>query len=141
MTVVLDTSVVAAWALPDETYSAVAAALARQFDRESSIAPNIFWYEIRHVLVRAERDGRIDEGEAGRFIDRVAALIEIDAGHNELALLGLARAHRLSVYDAAYLETALRRAGDLATFDRELASAARAEGVGNPAEQALGHEV
>ena len=141
MPIVLDTSVVAAWALPDEAYSSVATALARQFDRESSIAPGIFWYEIRHVLVRAERVGRIDGDEASRFFERVDALIEIDPVHSEVALLGLARAHGLSVYDAAYLETALRRGGDLATFDRELASAARAEGVANPAETVLGREV
>ena len=35
----------------------------------------------------------------------------------------------LTVYDAAYLELALREGIDLATLDAELADAARAEGV------------
>jgi predicted nucleic acid-binding protein len=41
----------------------------------------------------------------------------------------LARRHRLTVYDAAYLELAQREAVPLATLDEELATAARAEQV------------
>ena len=41
----------------------------------------------------------------------------------------LARHRRLTVYDAAYLELALRHAVPLATLDQALANAARAEGV------------
>ncbi len=43
--------------------------------------------------------------------------------------MALARRHGLTVYDAAYLELALREGIDLATLDTELADAARAEGV------------
>ena len=42
---------------------------------------------------------------------------------------GLARKHGLSAYDALYLELALHKEADLATADRALAAAARAEGV------------
>ena len=41
----------------------------------------------------------------------------------------LARRHRLTVYDAAYLELAVRERLDLATLDENLAEAARREGV------------
>jgi predicted nucleic acid-binding protein len=44
-------------------------------------------------------------------------------------VLGLAQAHRLSVYDAAYLELALRRGLPLATLDEKLKAAALAVGV------------
>ena len=44
-------------------------------------------------------------------------------------VLALARTHRLTVYDAAYLELALRVDAPLATLDRKLAAAARAAGV------------
>ncbi|MDZ4800583.1 MAG: type II toxin-antitoxin system VapC family toxin [Bryobacteraceae bacterium] len=37
--------------------------------------------------------------------------------------------HRLTLYDAAYLELALRRGLPLASLDRELRGAALAEGV------------
>jgi len=43
--------------------------------------------------------------------------------------LTLARRHRLTVYDAAYRELALREALPMATLDAALASAARAEMV------------
>ena len=141
MPTVLDASVVAAWALPDESRNAAAAALARDLDRAPGIAPGIFWYEIRNVLVRAERQGRIGQDEVERFLGRLSAIVEIDHDHNEAITLGLAREHGLTVYDAAYLEMALRRRADLATFDRALAAACRAEGVRNAAEAALGREV
>ena len=58
--------------------------------------------------------------------------IEFDqfgAEHAFLAILPLARAHRLTVYDALYLELAQRRGLSLATFDSQLAAAAAAVGV------------
>jgi predicted nucleic acid-binding protein len=44
-------------------------------------------------------------------------------------VLSLARAHRLSAYDATYLELALRRGLPLATLDGKLKAAASAVGV------------
>jgi predicted nucleic acid-binding protein len=41
----------------------------------------------------------------------------------------LAERHRLTVYDAAYLALALDLDGELATTDRALATAGRAEGI------------
>ncbi len=46
-----------------------------------------------------------------------------------------ARNHHLTVYDAAYLETALRHQAKLATLDTSLASAAATEGVANSGEK------
>ena len=43
--------------------------------------------------------------------------------------LMLARTHRLTVYDACYLELAVRRGLPLATLDKELAAAGRKLGV------------
>ena len=48
------------------------------------------------------------------------------AWHDTLAL---ARSHRLTSYDAAYLELALRRGLPLASRDKALQAAARLEGV------------
>jgi predicted nucleic acid-binding protein len=60
-------------------------------------------------------------------LQRIA--VAIDAPPLENQVLGLARQHRLTVYDAAYLELAMREALPLATLDTALADAARAEGV------------
>ena len=55
--------------------------------------------------------------------------IRLDVDQNGDAVLALAREHRLTVYDAAYLELALRADAPLATLDRELARAAHAARV------------
>ena len=53
----------------------------------------------------------------------------MDLSPDDTALLTLSRRHRLTVYDAAYLELALREALPLATLDAQLAVAARSETV------------
>jgi predicted nucleic acid-binding protein len=59
--------------------------------------------------------------------------INIDAFHpgspEEAGVLALARKHRLTVYDASYLELAQRETLPLATLDKDLARAARLERV------------
>lgn len=45
------------------------------------------------------------------------------------SIAGLTRTHRLTAYDAAYLELALRENVALATLDDALMRAARSEGV------------
>jgi len=46
----------------------------------------------------------------------------------QATVLTLARAYKLTAYDATYLELVLRVGGTLATFDRDLASAVRLAG-------------
>ena len=90
----------------------------------------LFSHEIRNVLIVNERRGRIDHAGSTAFLMRLRALRLLqDDAHDEDTIMALARKHRLSAYDAAYLETALRRGDSLATLDRELARAAVAEGV------------
>lgn len=55
--------------------------------------------------------------------------ISHDHDHDDRVILGLARRHRLSVYDAAYVETALRRSLAFASLDRRLCEAAAASGA------------
>jgi predicted nucleic acid-binding protein len=55
--------------------------------------------------------------------------IRIDRAPDEGAVLRLARTHRLSVYDAAYLELAQRERLPLSTLDADLKKAAAGEGV------------
>ena len=85
---------------------------------------------MRNVLIVNERRGRIDQAGSARFLMRLRdlRLLEDDA-HDDDTVMALTRKHGLSAYDAAYLETALRRGDGLATLDRELVNAAVAEGV------------
>ncbi len=55
--------------------------------------------------------------------------IRLESPSHDLDLLALARERDLTVYDAAYLELAIREGLPLATFDRALEKAAFAEGV------------
>lgn len=129
MAVVIDASVAAAWCFSDERADAAERAL-EELSRGGGAVPAIFWYEIRNVLVSNERRGRIGHADSARFLVRLHGLgLWQDHDHDEETLMALARRHGLSVYDAAYLETALRRGDSLATLDRALAAAATAEGV------------
>ena len=78
-----------------------------------------------------ERRKRITESDTGVFLRDLAGLrVRVDREPEESAILRLARTHGLSVYDASYLELALREAIPLVTLDAQLMTAARAEGSG-----------
>ena len=71
------------------------------------------------------------ESGTNTFLRALAMLrFRVDREPDEAAILKMARAHRLSMYDAAYLELAVRESIPLATLDEKLASAAAAEGAG-----------
>src|SRR5271156_54619 len=128
MAFVIDAAVVIAWAFKDQPATAERA-LAR-IQAEEAIVPALWCYELRNVLVLGERQGRLTERQTARFLRDLSRLaITIDASPNEAQVLTLARRHRLTVYDAAYLELAGREALPLATLDEELATAAQAEQV------------
>jgi len=101
------------------------------------VVPGFWWFEVRNILVVNERRKRIEEPDTNGFLRDLSRLrIRVVREPEESAVLMLARAHRLSVYDASYLELALRESIPVATLDAELAAAAVAEGaelVGAPA--------
>jgi predicted nucleic acid-binding protein len=128
MAFVLDASVAVAWAFK-ENHPLAEQTLAR-LPAEEAITPALWWFELRNVLVVNERRGRITEAGTAAFLRTVARLpIATDRTPVEDDVLALARRHRLTVYDAAYLELARRLAAPLATLDAALATAAAAEGV------------
>ncbi len=129
MPFVLDASVTLAWALDEHKTEAAEQALRRLLD-DTAVAPAIWWFEVRNVLIVAERRGRRTEARSAAFLRAMARLpIEIDRDPEEAVVLGLARRHGLTVYDAAYLELAMRRQAPLATLDAALVRAAAVEGV------------
>lgn len=76
------------------------------------------------------RRGRLTEVDTATFLRSLSRLgISIDRSPEETEVLALGRRHRLSVYDASYLELARREAIPLATLDTELARAARSENL------------
>ena len=128
MSFVIDASVVIAWVFKEER--AIAELTFARIQAEEALAPTLWWYELRNVLVLGERQGRLTERETARFLRDISRFaITIDSSPDEIQVLALARRHRLTVYDAAYLELALREALPMATLDEALAGAARAEGM------------
>ena len=129
MAFVLDASITACWAFQDEDHPDAALAL-DQMRTEEAVVPCLWWFEVRNTLVVNERRRRIAESGTATFLLSLSRLrIRIDRAPDEGAVLRLARTHRLSVYDAAYLELAQREALPLATLDADLKQAAAAEGV------------
>lgn len=128
MTLVVDASAVAGWLLPDEEGPDLAALVAAHAE---FAAPWLLWAELRNILIVTERRGRLPLGLADQMIEAVEGLgIVLDTAPSNAGVLALSRRHGLTVYDALYLDLALRRGAVLATLDAKLAQAARAEGVG-----------
>ncbi len=129
MAFVLDASVAAAWVLPDEDAAVADVALDR-LGAETAKVPGLFWHELRNLLLSAERRGRIDGGYADTSMARLRRLsIVCPDESDDREVMALARAHRLSAYDAGYLALALREGCALASLDRRLNEAAAAEGM------------
>jgi len=129
MAFVVDASVAAGWLLPDEKTD-IADALALRMQSEDALAPDLFFHEARSLLVTALRRGRIVEAAVYISLDRLATIPLRSAGASDaLSVTRLAIRHGLSAYDAAYLDLALREHLPLATLDKKLAAAAKAEGV------------
>jgi predicted nucleic acid-binding protein len=128
MAIVVDCSVAAAWALVDERTPWTSAAL-QSTTAEGAIVPSLFWFEIRNILLVNERRGRVEANQISRFLSDIDPLTDVDLRPGESDVLGLARAHRLTVYDASYLELASRRGLLLCTLDRQLIDAATKIGV------------
>jgi predicted nucleic acid-binding protein len=97
---------------------------------DTALVPELWWFEVRNVLIVNERRGRISEEHTDHSLREWSQLdLVVDHSLDEAMVIKLARRHRLTVYDAAYLELALRERLPLATLDASLAEAARREGV------------
>jgi len=129
---VLDVSLSCAWCFADEA-TAESWAILELLQTGQAQVPALWLWETANVLVQAERRGRISPAAIRTYLGLLEGLpISVEqpstasAWHDTLAL---ARSHRLTSYDAAYLELALRRSLPLASRDQALQAAARAEGV------------
>ena len=132
MTTVIDASIALAWCFDDEA-SDDTDTIAQDVIANGGLVPSLFHLELANALLRAERRGRISASEIMQRLDLIAQMpIETDpqtAGRAWSETLSLARAHKLTSYDAAYLELASRSGAILATKDNALAAAANRLGV------------
>ncbi len=127
--IVLDTSIVFAYNLPDEQSETADAAMIHAVEH-GGIVPSLLWYELRNILIVSERRGRLTAAKTAGILNDVRDMgLEVDRTHDGGVVLELARHHELSVYDASYLELAQRRGVALATLDQKLNKAALAIGA------------
>jgi predicted nucleic acid-binding protein len=129
---VVDNSVALAWCFEDEQTPPVMDLLDRVVET-GAFAPSLWPLEALNGLLIAERRKRIDSRDRHRLAGMLRALpITLDSETADQAwttTVRLAERHRLSVYDAAYLELAQRRRLPLASLDADLIKAARGLGV------------
>jgi predicted nucleic acid-binding protein len=132
VSLVLDSSATLAWVYKDERSDAIAQVLDQVISMGAWV-PSLWRLEVADVLEMSVRRGRVDAA----FRDATLADLEFLPIQTDLdtekhawqATLRLAERHRLTLYDAAYLELAMRRRLPLASLDRQLRAAASAESV------------
>jgi predicted nucleic acid-binding protein len=116
--------------MPDESSDT---SLLDQVVEKGALVPSLWSLEVGNVLLIAERNKRISSKQRHMVLHTLTELpITIDvmtSHHAWLETMELAERYGLTLYDASYLELALRRSLPLATFDKALKRAADLAGV------------
>jgi predicted nucleic acid-binding protein len=130
---VIDGSVAVSWFLEDEHSQYAKDVRGKIPDSELVCVPTHWMLEVINALLVAERRKRIAPAAVNHAAGILRQMpIRADAETNDHTggqILELARQHSLSIYDAAYLELALRLGATLASLDKPLVAAAVKRGV------------
>ncbi|HRK38874.1 MAG TPA: type II toxin-antitoxin system VapC family toxin [Burkholderiaceae bacterium] len=135
MRFVLDASVALLWLVPATNPAGVdyAEATLVALKDAQAVVPSLWALEVANVVAKLEAKAIVTEADSQRYVALLSKLhIVTDPATATHALgdtLNLARRYRLSAYDAAYLELALRTGLPLATLDAGLVKAATTAGV------------
>ena len=133
MSFVLDNSVAMRWCFESAAHPYADGILQRLAAGEDAVVPVLWFYEASAVLSREQNRGTLAGPKAEDFIAELQALrIAADAESAARVFSDVHRfslAYRLTSYDAAYLELALRRSLPLATLDDDLIRASKAAGI------------
>ena len=93
-------------------------------------APRVWVYEVRNSVLMGLRRKRIGKADAEYFLDSLKGLpIRLTDPLFYDGVFTLVERHGLTVYDAAYLDLALREGLPLASLDNEFCKAAGNSGV------------
>jgi predicted nucleic acid-binding protein len=133
MNFIVDASFALAWVLKDEATAATDKVLDSLGRGSKAFVPALWHWEIANALLSVEWRKRATKAEVGRHMTLLQSYpIEIDEAAVNRAWTAthlLAQQYRLTSYDAAYLELAIRRGLPLASLDADLQAAAKAEKV------------
>ncbi len=132
MTIVLDASLTVATVVMEHRTAEAQAAMIHVGERPIWV-PSLWRLEVANVFRTLVRKGVVTPGFVDTSLNDLARVsIAVDPHADALAwteILTLSREEELTVYDAAYLELALRLGATLLTLDMKLAAAARRRGV------------
>ena len=129
MILVVDASAVLAWLLPSQSTRAADAFLLNMDDHEL-VAPFIFDWEVRNVLVARRLAERLAMEDFAAAIAQLADFeIAFDEPHDAESVSELALHEGLTLFDAAYLATALAETDGIVSRDRDLLTAAERRGL------------
>jgi predicted nucleic acid-binding protein len=125
---VLDCSITMAWCFDDESNDSTDSIL-ESFNSRTAVVPTIWSLEVANVLLIAKKKNRITEIQSTSFMDALSALpIVVDPSTTSRAMhsiFALAGKSDLTIYNAAYLELAIREKIPLLTLDHDLIKAAK----------------
>ncbi len=98
-----------------------------------ALVPALWAFEVANLVWMARRTDRVTESQAAQYLQLLKSL-PIEVEFEPLARVfdsvrSLAARYGISVYDASYLELAIRDGAPLATVDAELAQVAQQAGV------------
>jgi predicted nucleic acid-binding protein len=128
---VIGSSLAAAWCFPDERTDYTNAVLRVVSTPIEVTAPRLWAYEVRNSVLMGLRRKRIGKAHAEYFLDSLKGLpIRLSDPLSYDGVFALADRYGLTVYDAAYLDLAVREGLPLASLDTALIRAAGQSGVG-----------
>ena len=129
---IIDASLAMNWYLTDEQDREYSISVFAALGQREILVPSLWIYEISNVLLVAQRRSRIS-------VERIQFVLETVTGFNlrideivpesALRLSRLALQHGLTIYDAAYLDLALRSRAPIATKDKALLKAMQTANV------------
>ena len=129
---VIDASIALSWCFEDEATPETDRLFELVRD-EGAVVPSLWHLELANVLLQAERRKRISAEDVATRLRLISVLpITTDRETSAKAwqdTLSIARVEGLTIYDAAYLELAIRLGVSLMTKDDQLAKAAKRRGV------------
>lgn len=130
---VMDCSVTISWCIEEEQTAASESLLNAMSKGSKAIVPALWLWEVNNVLLKAELAGRIS---AAKRHQQIALLQKLPILIDEDALkqiwdytTNLAHKNKLIVYDASYLEIAIRKGLPLGSLDKHMRTVAKKMGI------------
>lgn len=130
---IIDCSFSSALFLPDEKSDRISNFFADLSNDDEIFVPALWWFELTNVFTVCVRRGRLNYSDVVNILslfDDLKLITDVEFGPEySKELYKLSQLYKLSAYDAAYLELAIRKNGTLNTLDDNLNQAAKSAGI------------